>query len=67
MIGNGFAGFGGYIAPALLAAEGGMKWRKRRTVRKCAGAMVDGFIADQTHGGANAATWREGEPKKTSG
>ncbi len=32
---------------------------------KCGGAMVDGFIADNTHGGANVTAWREGEPKKS--
>ena len=32
---------------------------------KCGAAMIEGFIADTTHGGASVATWREGEPKKS--
>jgi ribosomal protein S27AE len=36
-----------------------------KTCPKCGGAMVDGYIADHTHGGAAVAAWREGEPKKS--
>ena len=36
-----------------------------KTCPKCNGNMVDGFIADQTHGGATVTQWREGEPRKS--
>jgi predicted nucleic-acid-binding Zn-ribbon protein len=32
---------------------------------KCGGAMADGFMVDNTHGGAAVASWVEGEPKKS--
>lgn len=32
---------------------------------KCMGAMVDGFVVDHTHGGANVSTWVEGAPQRS--
>ena len=32
---------------------------------KCGSELIEGFIADTTHGGASVASWREGEPKKS--
>jgi predicted nucleic-acid-binding Zn-ribbon protein len=36
-----------------------------RECPKCAGSMAEGFTIDHTHGGANVATWAEGEPVKS--
>lgn len=36
-----------------------------RSVPECRNAMTEGFIVDKTYGGAAAASWVEGEPKKS--
>lgn len=32
---------------------------------KCAGAISEGYVADQGYGSATVASWREGEPRKS--
>jgi predicted nucleic-acid-binding Zn-ribbon protein len=32
---------------------------------KCRGAMTEGFVIDNTHGGRAVSSWLEGAPKKS--
>ena len=38
---------------------------KSKDCPKCAGAMLQGFVADQTHGTSAVPNWVEGEPRKS--